>query len=233
MEIQDKVIVITGGTKGLGYELAKSALKEGAKVIISGRESVSTEIVAKELGVIGISADISDEAQVKKLAEEALENFGRIDIWINNAGIWFPWAELEKTDVSNLRQMLEVNLLGTIFGSRQAAVYMKKQKSGVIVNIISTTGLNGRAGSSGYAASKSGVIGFSKSIRKELAPLGIRVSSIYPGGMKTEIFGKDRIPGYENFMDPHEVAKAIIRNLEKDNPEEELVLEYSKDLQKV
>lgn len=233
MNLKDKIVVITGATKGLGRSLAETALKEGAQVAALARNLEEIKELERELNVSGFIADVSIEASIHQVAQDIIEEFGRIDIWINNAGIWFQWADVEKTDLKKLRQMVEVNLFGTIYGSREAAMQMKKQKSGSIINIISTTALNGRGGSSGYAASKSGVIGFSKSIRKELGEFDIRVFSIYPGGMKTNIFGEEKIPGYGTFMEPQNVARAIWKNFQKENPEEELVLEYQKDLDQV
>ena len=224
MKLKDKVIVITGAGKGLGKELAIMFAKEGAKVVISSRTKKDLDEVAKETNAFPIIADVRDEKQVKKLAETIIKKFKKIDIWINNAGVRIPHNNIEETDWKRAHDMIEINLFGTIYGSKEAIIQMKKQKSGIIINILSTSALEGRANLSAYAASKFAVVGFTQSLRAEAKPYNISVISVYPGGMRTEFFIEQVPSDYEQYQDPRIVAEGIINNLKKDKIEEELIL---------
>jgi uncharacterized protein len=223
MDLKDKVIVITGASSGLGKALAVAFVSRGAKVVMSSNNEMELQAAAQEVGGVPVVADVTKEADMQKLADAAVAQFGRIDIWVNNAGIWIPWALVEEMDGEQVRRMLEVNLLGTIFGSRIAITQMKKQGEGTILNVISTSGLEPRLRSACYAATKWGATGFTKSIRLETEP-GVRVFGAYPGGMKTDIFGDHRPPDYDTYMEPSFVAEKIVGNLEKDSPEDDLVI---------
>lgn len=228
MNLKDKIVVITGGSKGLGKALAENFIKEGSKVIISSYSKKELESVARKISAIPFVADVTDEKQIIKLANFAVRRFGRIDIWINNAGIWIPHAPIEKLDSKRVREMIEVNLFGTIFGSRVALIQMKKQHRGVIVNVLSTSALEGRAGSAAYCASKYGATGFTKSIRLEAKPERILVLSVYPGGMQTHLFDKKKPVDFDKYMEPSLVAQKVIKNLKTKNPKEELIIKRKK-----
>ena len=224
MKLKDKVIVITGAGKGLGKELATMFAKEQAKVVISSRTMKDLDEVAKETNAFPIIADVRDEKQVEKLADTTIKKFKKIDIWINNAGVRIPHNNIEETDWKRAHDMIEINLFGTIYGSKEAIIQMKKQKSGIIINILSTSALEGRANLSAYAASKFAVVGFTQSLRAEAKPYNISVISVYPGGMRTEFF-REQVPSdYEQYQDPRIVAEGIINNLKNDKIEEELIL---------
>ncbi|KKW11829.1 MAG: Short-chain dehydrogenase/reductase SDR [Candidatus Jorgensenbacteria bacterium GW2011_GWB1_49_9] len=224
MTIKDKVIVITGASRGLGRALTDVFAKEGAKLILSSRQGDAFENESRELGAGFFPADVTDESQVAKLADFAVQKFGRIDVWINNAGIWIPHAPIEEMDLKRVHDMVEVNLFGTIHGSKAALIQMKKQGSGTIINILSTSALEGRAGSSGYCASKYAAVGFTESLRLEAQPENIKVLAVYPGGMQTHLFDEQKPADYDKYMAPDFVAEAIIGNLKKENPEEELII---------
>ncbi|MBI3120208.1 MAG: SDR family oxidoreductase [Candidatus Kerfeldbacteria bacterium] len=224
MEIQNAVTVITGASRGLGKSLAKTFIQRGAKVILCSNNEEELKMIAHELGGMPVLCDVTDEQQVLHVADVATKVFGRLDLWINNAGIWIPHMPADEMDLSKVHQMVEVNLFGTIHGCRAALSIMKPQHHGAIVNILSTSALRGRPGSSGYCASKYAAVGFTKSLRMEVAP-EIRVFGVYPGGMKTEIFGQFRPEGYDHFMDPDAFAEKVVENLCSENPEEEFVIE--------
>ena len=224
MELKNKVIVITGAGSGLGKELAYGFAEKGAHVVISGPTGKSLNSIAQEINGVAIAADARNEQEMTRVAEVAVTQFGRIDIWINNAGIWLPHASAEEMDMVRVREMVDVNLFGTMHGTRAALRVMKKQNSGAIINILSTSALEGRAGSSAYAASKYGAVGFTKSVRLEVNNSNIEVVVIYPGGMKTHIFDEKTPPDFERYMPPEFVAGKIIENMEKELPEEELVI---------
>lgn len=224
MVFKDKVIVITGASKGLGRALAQAFSSEGAKLVLASRSKSALELLAKNVNGVPVATDVRSEEQVFELAQQAIDKFGRIDIWINDAGIWTPHAPIEKLDSKRVHEMIEVNLFGTIYGSKAALTQMKKQKSGVIINIISTTALEGRIGSAGYGASKYATVGFTKTLRLEARLENISVISVYPGGMKTNFFDERKPDDIDKYMEPSLVAEKIIENLKRDQPEEELII---------
>lgn len=230
MELKDKVVVITGGTKGLGKALAFSFLREGLKVVVCSRNedelknlvSPVDELRPRDARILGIKADVTKESELQNIVDIVKEKFGRLDIWINNAGIWLPHGFAEDFDMEKVKNMFDVNVFGLMNGSRVAIKFFKKQGSGSIVNIISDSALVGRTMGSMYGASKWAVNGFTKSIREE--DKNISVFSIFPGPIKTEIFGKNKPENYEDFMTPDFVANKIVENLKKEVPEEELII---------
>ena len=135
MDLKNKIVVITGASSGLGRELARVFSKEGSKLVLGSRTQEELEVVAKEVGAISVVVDVKNEDQVKTLAKTALDKFGRIDVWVNNAGIRIPLATLEEMDMKRAHEMMEVNLFGTMYGAKAALGQMRKQKSGTIVNL--------------------------------------------------------------------------------------------------
>ncbi|MCX6746448.1 MAG: SDR family NAD(P)-dependent oxidoreductase [Candidatus Parcubacteria bacterium] len=223
MKIRNHVIVITGGTKGLGLALKSAFIANGNKVVIAAR-SIEKNKNKSDNNFLAIETDVRKEADVKKLAEIVKKKFKRIDIWINNAGIWFPHALIEKTNIKKVHELMEVNFFGTFYGSKYALITMRNQKKGVIVNILSSSALDGGVGSSGYCSSKFAASGFTKCLRLEAANDGINVISVYTRGMKTNFFDKKKPSNYHNFMDPKYVAKKIIENLELKKPMQDLII---------
>ena len=228
MNLKNKVVVITGSSRGLGKELAQIFVDEGAQIVISSRSIAELKPVAEKIDATPIVADVTDEQAVKKLIQKTAEKFGRVDIFINNAGIWTPHAPFEKQDSARFHQMIEVNLFGIFYGSRAALKQMKKQKSGTIINIISTSALEGRKNSSIYCASKYAANGLTLSLQKEVEGTATQVIAVYPGGMKTHLFDEKKHKDYKKFMDPAEVAKKIINNLKKKTPKEKLIIRRRK-----
>ena len=225
MQIKDKRIVITGGSSGLGKELARILLAEGARVIISAHNETELLAAGKELGCDLSVADVTDERAVAGLVAHAKEHLGGLDIFVNNAGVWMPHCLAEEGDIVAARRMMEVNFWGTAYGSREALRIMKTAKSGMILNIISVSALGPRPTSSFYSSSKFAVDGFTKAIREEAAPLGVPVLSVYPSYMKTELFHETKMEGYDNFLEPADVARKIVENIKQDMPVAELVIE--------
>ena len=224
MDLKNKVIVITGSTKGLGRAIASGFINEQAKVIINSRSKEELEEVSKEIGATPFVGDVTKESDMQALADFTVKTFGEIDVWINNAGIWLPHKPIEETDWKRAHDLIEVNLFGTVYGSKVALAQMRKQESGVIINIISTSGLNGKVNETAYCASKFAVSGFTKSLAKEVDENKIKVIGIYPGGMQTNLFDEKRPENYNDFMNPNSVAEKIIQNLKLKKPEEELII---------
>jgi 3-oxoacyl-[acyl-carrier protein] reductase len=223
MELKGKVVVITGGSKGFGRALAEQLLKEKAKVVICSHHREDVEQVAKEIGALGVYADVTKEDDLTSLAHKALEHYGAIDIWVNNAGIWMGGLA-EESDMKEVSNMFEVNVMGTINGSRVALRVMKEKNSGTIINILSRAALDGRPGISLYAASKWALNGFTKSIREEVKDNNISVLSVFPGGMKTSIFNRNKPGNWGDFMDTGKAATKVIDNLKLEKPEEEIII---------
>jgi len=219
-----QTVVITGGTKGLGRALAEQFVAKECRVIICAREKDEVETVAKEIGATPFVADVTKEADMKALADFAIASFGRIDIWINNAGVWMPHVPVEQLDIERVKKLFEVNVFGVMSGSKYALAQMRKQEKGTIINIISISGLVGHPLSSGYAASKWAVRGFAESLRAECKESAIKVISVYPSYMKTDLFNEQKPEDLENYMPPESVAQKILENLEQENPREELII---------
>jgi len=223
MKLENKNVVITGGSKGLGLAMALNLSKEKANVLVCAKNT--EELKGLPEGIFGVQADVTKEEDVQNLMRKAKDKLGNVDIWINNAGIWTPHVPIEETDWhKRAHDLMEVNFFGTVFGSKAAMIEMKKKKSGMIVNIISTSALEGRNNSSAYSSSKFAAMGFTKALQKELEGTGVTALAIYPGGMKTNLFDEGKPDNFSEYMDPIDVAKKIIDNMKEDNPKEELII---------
>lgn len=232
MELRDKIVVITGGTKGLGKAMAMAFLKNDSKVVVCSRDENSPvdlalpvdELRPREENISWVKADVTKEEELKKLADFVVKKFGRLDIWINNAGLWMEKVPVESLDMNRVKKVFEVNVIGVITGSKIALGYMKKNNFGVIVNIISDSALVDHPKVSGciYGASKWAVNGFTKALRAE--NIDIKILSIFPAAIKTGIFGETKLENFDNFMEPEFVANKIVENFKKDIPEEELII---------
>lgn len=224
MNLKDKVIVITGSSKGLGKAFAQAFLNEGSKIVINSRNRDELKEVVDEMGVLGICADVTIEKELAYLYDATVKELGGVDIWINNAGIWIPKTPVEKLNMSLVRKMFEVNVIGLVNGTRVAVRQMKKRGEGTIINVISDSALKlPKVSASVYSASKWAVNGFTKAVREENN--NISILSIYPGAMKTEIFGKNKPAHYNDFMDASYVAEKVVENLKKEYSDIELVIQ--------
>ncbi len=225
--MKDKIIVITGGAKGLGRAMAGLLKQAEAKVVISDIDQAALSQTAEDLDLIPFLADVSQEADVKKIVNETVAKFGRIDVWINNAGIWLPRCPVPDLDMTRVRQVFEVNVFGTMHGTIQALKQMQAQGHGTILNIISTSALMGRPLSAAYSASKHAIKGFTDSLREELKDDSIKVLAAYPGGIKTHLFDEGKPDDFDQYMDTKTVAEKIVANLHNSEPELDLILKRS------
>jgi short-subunit dehydrogenase len=224
MNLKNKVVVITGSTGGLGKALAEEFIKEQSKVVINARSLKKLEQTSEEIGANACAGDVTKEKDMQKLANFAVKKFGKIDIWINNAGIGMEHCEIEKIDSKQAHEVMEVNFFGTFFGSRSAMKHLKKQKYGTIINIISIRSLVPSPISVVYSSSKWAVRGLTEALRMILKPDHISVLAVHPTGMKTNLFGKAKPSGYKNYMEPSYVAEKIVQNLKLQKPKEELII---------
>ncbi len=224
MNLKNKVVVITGSTGGLGKALASEFISEQAKVIINGHSVKQLHKVSEEIGALSCVGDVTKETDMQKLANFAVKKFGKIDIWINNAGANMPHSTIEKIDSRLAHRVMEVNFFGTFFGSRSVIKHMKKQKYGTIVNVVSVRSLVPSPISIVYSSSKWAVRGLTEVLRMILKPDHISVIAVHPAGMKTNLFGKIKPEGYKNYMEPSFAAKKIVQNLKLSKPKEELIV---------
>lgn len=224
MELKDKVIVITGGSQGFGKELAKSFINNGSKVIISSHEKESLKLTANELSIDSFIADVTSFEDVKKLSEYVIQKYGKIDIWINNAGIQIAPSLVEEVNIEKLHYLFDVNFFGYFYGCQVALAQMKKQNNGLIININSTAGLDGKPEISAYSSSKFAIKGLTESIRKEVKDFNIQVYGIFPGGMQTDIYKEKYPEDIKEYMEVDTVVEKVMNNLKSDSPEIDFII---------
>lgn len=192
IDISNKVIVITGGARGIGREMVKRFASENAKVIINYFKSekeakqLFDEIIQFNLNCILVKADVTDIVQVKKLYEETIKHFGRVDILINNAGICEDMS-LQNMNFEQWMDVINVNINGVFNCTKVFLKKMIEYKSGKIINIGSYKGITGSEKQSNYSASKSAIIGFTKSLAKEVGKYNIAVNTVCPGFIQTNL----------------------------------------------
>lgn len=220
----DSVVVVTGASRGLGRALAFAFAQEDARLVLVNRHEDELIEVARETGGIAVVADVSNEKQIRKLARIVIEKYHRIDVWINNAGIWMPHVPVEGLDWKRVHELFEVNVFGLMYGSKEALVQMKKQGSGTIINITSIRGIDPQPQEAGYTASKFAATGFTKCLRLEAEPHGVCVFGVYPGGMKTHLFDEAPRDDYDTFMEPADVAAKIIAHIKNDTADSDLII---------
>jgi 3-oxoacyl-[acyl-carrier protein] reductase len=215
-----KVAIVTGSSRGIGKAIAHELARKGFSVVINSRSQEDSSKAAKELketfGIksIGVSADIRDKIQVQRMVQKTIEEFKRIDVLVNNAGVLVV-KSLNDTAQKDWDYVIDVNLKGTFLCSKEVLPYMLSQKSGCIVNISSGAGKSGYAGLAAYCASKFGVIGLTESLAQEIKKDGITVVAICPGSVATDMqkqFMSEQ--EYEkqknNMIQPVDVAKKVV-----------------------
>lgn len=203
-----RTIVITGGSDGLGKSLAKYLSNENNVIIVATNEE-KCKIVANDNNCTYKVCDVANYSIVEKTINEIENEYNKIDVLINNAGLWIQ-EELDTNDSDRINSVVDVNLLGVINCSKAVIPFMKKNNDGLIININSQAGINHKAERVVYNATKWGVTGFSKSLQDEVAKYGIRVTDVMPGMMKTDMFNKMNIQkNMENGLDTKEVCRLI------------------------
>lgn len=187
MLFKDKVVLITGAAGGIGIAAARKFEEEGAKLALVDLSQDALNKVAGSLKgeALLLSANVADEASVKGFVDQTVAKFGRIDVFVNNAGINGDFKPITEQSIENYQRVLNVNVIGAFLGLKYVLPVMYGQKSGAVVNTASNGGLLGAPGMSAYVASKHAVIGLNKSAALEAAPHGVRVNAVAPSGVDT------------------------------------------------
>lgn len=226
-KLTGKVAIVTGASRGIGKATALALASEGAKIIVNyASSSGAAEDVVKEIteaggSAIALKADVSQEAEVETLFQETMNQLGRVDILVNNAGITRDTLLL-RMKAEEWQAVINLNLTGVFLCTKAASKIMLKQRSGRIINITSVAGQMGNPGQANYSAAKAGVIGFTRTVAKELASRGVTVNAVAPGFIETDMthnLKNDEILKFiplNRFGKPEEVA-GMIRFLAADN----------------
>jgi len=217
--IENKVAVVTGASRGIGNRIAERLLEEGAKVMICSRSpqgiGLALELFRKKFGGCagGLAADVRDYQQVERLMASCEEQFGGIDILVNNAGIGI-FRSVDRTSVEDWNAVIGTNLTGVFYCVRAAVPSMKRRGGGYIINISSLAGKNPMAGAAAYNASKFGLNGFSEAMMLDLRYDNIRTSYIMPGSVETEFAGSSSKSNWKTSAD--DIAQVVINLLKSD-----------------
>ncbi len=198
--MKDKIVVITGSTRGFGYAIASAMLKAGATVVVSGRSRAALKRAVESLRslgpVSGIGCDVRREQQVYALARQVVKKFGRIDVWINNAGYAASAGMILDTPPAQATDMFLTNDMGTLYGAQAALHFMLKRKQGTLVNIYGNGSfLRPASPTALYGATKAWVASFTRSLAKEVAGTGVRVVGYSPGMLITDMLTAPTVIG--------------------------------------
>ena len=192
MLLEGKNAIVTGGSQGIGEAISYELAREGANVCLLYRKHESEayrirdEIISMGRNALALKADASSFEDAEKIVNQTLAEFGRIDILVNNAGMNWDGVSWKMTE-EQWDRVIEVNLKGYFNFTRHAAPHFKEQNYGKIINVTSINGLRGKFGQSNYSASKAGIIGFTKSLAKELGAFGVNVNAVAPGLIETSM----------------------------------------------
>lgn len=214
MKLENKVAVVTGGSKGIGFAVAESLLKAGAKVFICARSKSDLKTALSWLSahgrVEGEICDVRSEDQVRVMLDEAERLFGGIDILINNAGFGIMGKTVEEMSGNEFRQTLETNLFGIFYACHHALPRIKKRGGGYIINISSLAGQNAHPKMAAYNASKFGLNGFTEAMMQEVRQDNIKVSLICPGSVNTDFAGGSASEARAWQLQPTDIAQTVL-----------------------
>lgn len=213
MTIENKIAVVTGGSKGIGRAIAEELLKAGAKVFICARSKSDLNAALKEMSQLGAiegePCDMRSFEQVKMLFDEAERKFGGVDILVNNAGVG-SFKRVDETEPEEFRSVLETNLFGVFYACHLAIPAMKRRGGGYIINISSLAGANAHPKMATYNASKFGLNGFSEALMQEVRHDKIKVSYIMPGSVNTEFGGEEITEEKAWQLQPADIAQVVL-----------------------
>jgi len=219
MQIKDSTFLVTGGSLGIGKATSKLLIENGGKVAITGRNKTRLEKSANEIGAFPINADTANPADIKRTYDEFLNEFGKLDCLINNAGIGGKWNQIFDLDQEDFMNVYSVNVFGAAMMAKHAAVLFRKQNFGNIINISSTAGTKGFANGTVYASSKFALRGMTQCWQAELRKYNVRVILINPSEVITAFGNGEGIEKKEvpNKLRSFEIAHTIVSTLEMDD----------------
>jgi len=230
MKLKDQIAVITGGSMGIGEAIGKVFVQEGAKVVLCSRDAARCEEARQRIGqldrTVALACDVRDRVSIDQLVAQVLEKFGRIDLWINNAGYGLL-DSTEHLDLNAARELFETNVFGAVQCMQEVIPVMKRQRSGVIANISSGAGYVAVPYMPAYCASKHALNAFSHASRLELQGSGVSVVSVCPGYVQTA-FGANAVKGSDSRrvggstrhgITPERVARAVLKGCVKKSRE--------------
>ena len=213
--LKDKVAIVTGSSSGIGKAIALRFGAEGAKVVVTARRMALCEQTVAQITKDGgeawaIQTDVADERQVERLIDQTVKRYGRLDIFVNNAGV-FGGKRLADTTTKDFDEVMNVNLRGTFFCCRAGFKHMKKEGGGTIINMSSVAGVQAWAGTGTYSASKHGIMALTKTLADEGRPHHIKVCAICPGGVADELVDApaEEILRSEK-IDPFDIAETAV-----------------------
>lgn len=218
MQIDYAKVLVTGGSSGIGLEIARQLKLRGADVAICGRDTAKLQRIANMIGALPIEADVSREEDVVQMVATVIERFGDYNVLVNNAGFGFS-APLVELSLEDMQRVYATNVFGAMLVARESARFFVKQSYGNIVNIVSTAGQRGTAGGTAYSSSKFALSGMTECWRAELRRHNIRVMQMNPSEVQTPFFstaGHER-PLSERKLRPLEIALAVLAMLEMDD----------------
>lgn len=214
MFLDGRCAVVTGGSKGIGFAIAEALLKNGAAVMICGRDSRDLQHAADQLGSTGrlqtAVCDVRDENDVVAMLSKCVDIFGGVDILVNNAGIGYFGKAVEEMSSDEFRRTLETNLFGVFYTCHHAIPLMKQRGGGYILNISSLAGQNPHPKMAAYNASKFGLNGFTEAMMQEVRHDGIKVSYICPGSVNTGFGGDSPDPSKAWQLQPEDIAEVVV-----------------------
>jgi 3-oxoacyl-[acyl-carrier protein] reductase len=225
MRLKDKVAVITGGAQGIGRATALMMGREGARVVVADLQGEKAQSVANELqgigaDAIGVAVNVASESSVQQMAKTTFERFGRVDILGNIAGIYYPKASVVELSEADWDRTIDINLGSNFLCCREFLPAMRKQRSGRIISVASGIGHYGMRQFSHYAASKAAIMGFVKSLAREVGADGITVNAICPGSANTsmprqhrseeEVMARLRSTPLPHILEPEDIAGSIV-----------------------
>jgi 3-oxoacyl-[acyl-carrier protein] reductase len=220
MNLENKVVIVTGGSKGIGFAIAEKLLKQKAKVFICGRDKFqlkrSLEILSGFGEVDGEICDIRSDEQIEGMFNECLRVFGGVDVLINNAGVAVMGKTVEETTLSEFQFVLETNLFGVFYACKRAIPLIRKRGEGHIINISSLAGQNAHPRMSSYNASKFALNGFTESMMQEVRQDNIKVSLICPGSVNTTFANEEVTDRKAWQLSPEDVAEVVVDLLKSD-----------------
>jgi clavulanate-9-aldehyde reductase len=223
IDLSNQVVAVTGASSGIGEATALACARAGAAVALAARRANRIEALAAQINdeggrAVALATDVGEESEARAFVERAREDLGRLDVLVNNAGVMLL-GPIENAPTEEWRRMIHANVFGVLYCSHAALPIMREQGSGHIVNVSSVAGRVARAGSGVYNLTKFGVGAFSESLRQEGVPIGVRVTTVEPGAVATELPGHNRPEILEQMakrfagvtpLEPEDIASAIV-----------------------